>query len=384
MGGFASFNGERDGMNRRALGAALAVAALTVAVPATSASAAPAPTARTSKAARITTLTTKVDFPFGIAVNRGRIYVADGATATVSRLVGANLVTVAKGPQGPENDVAGLAFSHDGNKIAFTTSNGSHSKTTLQIRGPYGARHSANLAAYEKRVNPDKKVHYGVDHPSACVISELAKLGKDAPPATYTGQVDSHPYAVAAYGKSSWIVADAGGNDLLKVNRHGKVRKIAVLPRQPYRVTAAGAVAIGLKANSCLVGKGYNFEAVPTGVDVRNGRIYVSILAGGPETPALGARSKIYRVNPKTGKAHTVARGLSGATSVAVGRGGRIFTTEYYSGEVSVIRHGKVRLIAKVPQAVSIADTRLALYVGTTQKFGPKGPEGTGSVVRIR
>lgn len=155
----------------------------------------------------------------------------------------------------------------------ITTSLAGHSRTTLEVRGPYGSRRSVNLAACEKAVNPDKTVHYGVDHPSKCVTDELAKLGDDAPPATYTGQLDSHPYAVAAYGASSWVVADSGGNNLLKVDRHGKISNLAVLPRQPYEVTATGAVALGLKADSCLVGTVYNFEAVATGVDVRNGWI---------------------------------------------------------------------------------------------------------------
>lgn len=372
-------------MFRRTLGVSLAVAALTAGAP-ISASASPALTASThSQAAKVTTLTTKVSFPFGVAFNRGHVYVADGGNATVSRLSGSRLVTVAKGPQGEGNDVAGLAFSRDGRTIAYTTSLADHSKTTLEVRGPYGSRQSVNLAAYEKAVNPDKSTHYGVDHPSQCVKNELAKLGTDAPPVNYTGEVDSHPYAVAAYGKSSWIVADAGGNDLVKVDRRGKISKVAVLPRQPYRVTSAGAVALGLAANSCLVGTVYNFEAVPTGVDVgRDGWLYVTTLAGGPESPALGARSKVYRVNPWTGHAYVVARGLSGATDLAIGQGGRIFVTEYYSGEVSVIRHGQARTLAKVPQAVSIAAPNKALYVGTTAALGPQGPIGTGSIVEIR
>lgn len=108
------------------------------------------------------------------------------------------------------------------------------------------------------------------------------------------------------------------------------------------------------------------------------------MLAGGPESPALGARSKVYRVDPKTGKAYVLARGLSGATNLAVGKGGRVFVTEYYSGEVSVIRNGKITTLAKVPQAVSIADATTALDVGTTPAFGPQGPIGTGSIVEIR
>ncbi len=41
---------------------------------------------------------------------------------------------------------------------------------------------------------------------------------------------DSHPYAVASLGDGSWAVADAGGNDILKVDSRGHVSVIAVLP----------------------------------------------------------------------------------------------------------------------------------------------------------
>ena len=40
-------------------------------------------------------------------------------------------------------------------------------------------------------------------------------------PATYNGIIDSHPYAVANAPDGGWYVADAAGNDILKVSAVG-------------------------------------------------------------------------------------------------------------------------------------------------------------------
>ncbi len=58
----------------------------------------------------------------------------------------------------------------------------------------------ADLGAYEARYNP---------HPTA---------------------VDSNPFSVVDGGRGEAVVADAAGNTLLKVDKHGKVKLIAVLP----------------------------------------------------------------------------------------------------------------------------------------------------------
>ncbi len=58
----------------------------------------------------------------------------------------------------------------------------------------------ADLGAYEAKYNP---------HPT---------------------EVDSNPFSVVDLGGGEAVVADAGGNTLLKVDKHGKVKLIAVLP----------------------------------------------------------------------------------------------------------------------------------------------------------
>ena len=54
--------------------------------------------------------------------------------------------------------------------------------------------------------------------------------------------MDSHAYSVARY-KNKWVVADAGGNDLLWVTNRGKISTLAVLPSQPLKITPEIAAA---------------------------------------------------------------------------------------------------------------------------------------------
>ena len=124
------------------------------------------------------------------------------------------------------------------------------------------------------------------------------------------------------------MVADAGGNDLLKVDNKGHVSTLAVLPRQPVTLTAGVATALGLP--DCVVGAVYNFEAVPTDVEVTNHGFVVSLLPGGPEDPSLGPQGSVYFVHGH--HAHKIAGGLSGATNIALAPHGRIFVTELYAG----------------------------------------------------
>jgi hypothetical protein len=95
---------------------------------------------------------------------------------------------------------------------------------------------------------------------------------------------------VSALPGDAWVVGDAGGNDLLKVDKHGRITVLSVLPRQPSVITAEAAAGLGLP--DCVVGATYNFEAVPTDVEVAaDGKLIVSLLPGGPEDPSLGVRA---------------------------------------------------------------------------------------------
>lgn len=359
---------------RRSLVAAAAASALLLTAPLPALA---GPTAGQASP-RTSLVSSQVLMPFNLAHAAGQLYVADGATRKVSRVVGQRLVTVATGQA--NGDVAGLDVSANGRFVAFTTTNDSHSKTTLEIYGPQGRRVTADLSAHERRVNPDQRVSYGIDNPSQCVRDAFAKA-EDAGPATYRGLVDSHPYAVARLGQD-WVVADAGGNDLLRVSPSGRVSTLAVLPRQPLRITAAMAKSMGLA--DCVVGKVYYFESVPTDVEVgRGGWLYVTTLAGGPEDPSFGARSKVYRVNPRTGRAVQIGSGFAGATNLAL-KGDKVYVAEFYRGRISVLRHGGPRPYVTLKNALSLEAAPRGLYAGTSADFGPNGPVGSGSIVHIR
>ena len=124
--------------------------------------------------------------------------------------------------------------------------------------------------------------------------------------------------------------------------------------------------------------KTYAFEAVPTDVEVgKDGWLYVSTLPGGPEDPSLGARGRVYRVDPRTGKNQLIARGFAGATNLALGKRGEIYVTELFAGRISVIKHGEVKPYVTLPGALSVeTDRKGNLWAGT-------GITGPSSIVKI-
>jgi hypothetical protein len=213
---------------------------------------------------------------------------------------------------------AGIALSKNGRRMAFTTTvnpPGTFEITAsgLNIWGPRGKRVYADTLAYEQAKNPDKINTYGPRSTDPCVTGVLGPAGP--------GGIDSHAYSVTAW-KGGWVVADAGANALLWVGNKGRIKTLAVLPPQPYVVTAEAAASEGMP--TCVVGTTYDFEPVPTDVEVgKDGYLYVTTLPGGPESSVFGARGKVWRVNPHTGRARVVAQGLLGATNLALGKGRR-------------------------------------------------------------
>ena len=63
-------------------------------------------------------------------------------------------------------------------------------------------------------------------------------------------------------------------------------------------------------SRACTVGHKFYFEPVPTDVEVHDGLLYVTTLPGGPEDPSLGARGKVYTVDPATGDVTKIGSGF--------------------------------------------------------------------------
>ena len=317
------------------------------------------------------TLNSTVVLPFHLAADDGKLYVADGGTSTVSRVNrDGSLTTLAEGPN--PGEVAGVAKS--GKSLAYTTTDYATGHTTLTVRRG-SATVISDLSAFEASRNPDQDVRYGFKD-GACANGALG------PYASYTGEVDSHPYAVTRW-HDSWIVADAAGNDLLKVDSRGRVSVLAVLPPQPLKVSSEFAEANGIP--DCA-GKTYKFEPVPTDVEVgRDGMLYVSLLPGGPEDPSAGARGAVYKVDPRSGRSTKVADGFAGATSVTQGSDGTLYVAELFGGKVTAIRHGHRSTVAELPGVVAVEYGNGHLYAATMAPTDNEGtPVGTGSIVKLR
>jgi hypothetical protein len=261
--------------------------------------------------------------------------------------------------------VDGVAYGPRGS-IVYTHSDFDNNVKELRMRTADGeTKVLADLGAFEAANNPDGGQTYGFVGLSA----ECAALfPPDAGIAPYTGIVDSHPYAVTAT-PFGYIVADAGGNDILFVDRHGGIRVVAVLPAQPG-VTVTAEFAAANELPDCVVGASFVAEPVPTDVEIgHDGNLYVTTLPGGPEDPSLGARGSVYRVNLWNGRVKLVATGFAGATNLAIGPRGTIYVSELFGNRVSAVVKGAPQMVAELPAPSGLEFANGRLYVGT-DSFG--------------
>jgi hypothetical protein len=117
------------------------------------------------------------------------------------------------------------------------------------------------------------------------------------------GNVDSNPFDVQSLGGQAALVADAGGNTLLKVNNQGNVKVLAVFPDELVS-TANIKNLFGCPAGPpdiCGLPEMIPAQAVPTSIAVGpDGYYYVGELKG---FPAPSAASNIWRVSPDASNA---------------------------------------------------------------------------------
>lgn len=321
----------------------------------------------------VTTLPGDFVAPLQFAVDGKQVYVADTARSALFRVGDPNPLATGPAPTGDEEnsgDLAGVDTKHG--RIAYTTTEADHRNTYLTVRSHGHTVLKVNLGAYERWKNPDKGITYGATKPwkvSDACKAELAKVGA---PLSYTGLKDSHPYAVAGLGDGSWLVADAGGNDLLRVSKHGRISTVAVLPAQPVTITAEIAGQLG--APSC-VGITYRFEAVPTDVEVANGHVYLTTLPGGG-----GGLGSVYTLG-RHGQPVRIATGFPSATNLAVGPSGRIYVVELGVGVFTPTKDGP-KQVADLPGAAAVEWANGKLYASTAPAI--LGGSGPGHVVVLK
>jgi hypothetical protein len=165
-------------------------------------------------------------------------------------------------------------------------------------------RFSTDVAAFEQANNPDR------------------------------GPIDSNPYGLLVDHRDKYI-AEAGGNGLLKVRRHGSISSVAQFPSRP---------------------QGRRTDSVPTEV-VRgpDGALYVSELTGGPFFPG---EAKIWRV--KHGQAQPFLEGFTTIVDLDWSCDGRhLYVLQIASGFLMAPPPQLIKVHVRTNQRTVIASTEL-------------------------
>ncbi len=144
---------------------------------------------------------------------------------------------------------------------------------------------------------------------------------------------DSNPFGLAALRDGTVLVADAAGNDLLRVWPNGRIVTVARLKPRVVEVPA-GLPDLPPEEGGPLppAGTPIPSEAVATSVTVgKDGYWYVGELRGFPATPGT---SQIWRIapgsvnatcdpeRPRQGRCQRYADGLTSVTDLAAGKQG--------------------------------------------------------------
>jgi hypothetical protein len=148
---------------------------------------------------------------------------------------------------------------------------------------------------------------------------------------------DSNPFDVHALGPHAALVVDAGGNDLLRIDRSGNVKVLAVFPNEEVSTANVKALAGCPESEdpTCGLPDAMPAQPVPTSIGVdRRGFIYVGELKG---FPAPTGESNIWRVSPFASSAQCGASpdcvkvfdgGFTSVIDLAFGPDGLLYVTE--------------------------------------------------------
>jgi len=193
-------------------------------------------------------------------------------------------------------------------------------------------------------------------------------------------EIDSGGYGLAFGEDGALYVADAGGNDLLRVDPDsGRVTLVTAFAGVP-----------GPEPNPARGGKRER-DPVPTGVALGpDGSFYVALLTGFPGVPGT---STVQRVTPD-GATSEVVGGLTAATGVTFGPDGRLYVTEFGAFEkegpadngriLRVLADGTTEVVADELSSPNFPtfDAHGNLYVAVDSNSAPN--DGTpGRVMRF-
>jgi hypothetical protein len=243
------------------------------------------PIAARTESQKETAITDLVSPVFGFAIKSNGNFIVADAGAGIVKLDNGETTLLA--PLPAVTDVAPIT----GNKMFAVTGKAPIPTAQKLFRVTHGeAEQIADLLAFETAVNPDGQL------------------------------IDSNPFDVEALTKSKALVADAGGNDLLIVDKQGNVDWIATLPNQLVSTDFAKQLAgcpnppPGLEF-ICGLPPILPAQGVATSIAVGpDGAYYVGELTGFPAQPGV---SRIWRIEPNT--LHATCGTSSACTVVASG-----------------------------------------------------------------
>ena len=142
-------------------------------------------------------------------------------------------------------------------------------------------------------IGGDHKIYRQVPGHSPVPILDMAAYQTGDPdPVNTPGEdpAETNPFGIAALWNNKVLIADAAGNDVIRLDKHGHAVTVARWSRQMV--------------------SGESAEAVPTSIAIgRDGWAYVGQLVGGPGTPGS---AHIWRLNPNVTGA-SCAVGSTGA-----------------------------------------------------------------------
>lgn len=328
--------------------------------------------------------------------DRGDVLVTQSFTGTLSSVDTRGRVRDIRQLPNPEaGELIGVAYEKSSSYHIETDFSGAAPTSHVVKTSKNGRRTvvSGDLWAYETARNPDARNRYGLQGLSASCAAEVSALEEalgGTPLNSYTGIIESHAYQLEVH-RGTIYVADAAANAILRIDeRTGRISTAAVLPGVETTFTAEleasfeSSLPEGLEIPDCVVGSRYVAEPVPTDVQLdKHGKLYVSTLGGG--AGELVPLSKVYRVDPRSGRSSVLAEGLHGATGLAVTNRGDVVVAEMFAGEVSLIRQHRrhVHVDTLFTTDAPPADVEVrgrTVYATTADVFG----DATGALLKYR
>jgi len=243
----------------------------------------------------LTQIETPFAMPSGLAVDGDALVVSDLATGRVVR-IGARgaVVDLITPPLPTGRDVMG------------------------EPTGPYKVR-VADGRVYVSQGWPEADREEGApDH----AILALAGDSKAAPVAVANDFWN--PYDFERKG-AGWFVADAARNMLVRIPLEGgPVEQIFAFPRLKHRESALKSLSPTEFKSDTI----YEVDAVPTGIAVGGGRVYVSLFGGFPFIEGGGIVVSLAVEGPVT-QARREVEGLNAPIDVAFAPDGRLLVLEF-------------------------------------------------------